>query len=109
MTENKQTLQELLNIITQNNFLARRKDGAMRETAHQACKSAIEEIIRRDCGVVSNTFEEMFNAGTGIDCKACVDAFRYAHAQIYNDTNTIEEIEKKYCTSAKGSTNCPSY
>ena len=102
-----QTLQDLLKIIIQNNFLARRKDGDMKETAHQACKSAIQEIINREYGIISMTFEAMFGAGTGIDCEACVDTFRYAHAQSYNAIDTIKEIEKKYVTRAKDCAHCP--
>ena len=96
------TPEELFKSIVQNNLLARVKDGEVKEHAHQACKSAIEEIIKRDYGVISMTFEAMFSEGTGIGCEACIDAFKYAQAQIDCRSGTLDEIEKKYGTHTTG-------
>ena len=95
------TPRELYKQIAQHNLQARFEDCKDREKAHQACKSAIEEIINRDYGVVSETFKAMFAAGDGIGCEACIDTQRYAQALCYKipgSAKVIEEIEHKYRT-----------
>lgn len=107
----RQTPEDLFRLVAQHNLLARtHKDKGRdkeREEEHQACKSVIEEIINRDYGVISDTFKAMFKAGTGVDCQACNDTFKYAIARCYNKPGsgsgkTIEEIEKKYGTHTTG-------
>lgn len=99
------TPRELYKQIVKNNTDARKNEGEVRETAHQACKSAIEEIINRNYGVVSDTFKAMFDAGDGIGCEACIDTHRYAQALCYKipgSVKVIEEIEHKYRTHTTG-------
>lgn len=97
------TWKELFEMVKHNSLLAKVKRGEEQKKDHEACESAIFEIIQRKYGHVSLTFGEIaMQCRKNIGCEACMDAFEYAQAMLECRDGKIKEIQEQYCTNIKG-------
>ena len=95
------TPEELYRQIVQKNDLAHVKTGEMRKEACGACKSALDEIIRRKDGITSDTFGAMVENDEGVGSEACDDICKYARVLTGGGSGT-EALQKKYKTYYRG-------
>ena len=94
----KKAPQELFSIIMQSNKEAREEDRLDAETKlhDDLCHDAISEVVRRDYGIISETFQALLDAGTELGCEACLDVYNYALALSRDDYERAKQVETKY-------------